>query len=289
MDKVAFIILTYKNIDDTVECIKSINNTQVDKCEKIVIVVDNSEDDFYIRSIKETVNVDYSLSIKNDGYASGNNVGIKLAIKIGCKYLIVINNDTVVDPLFADPIISFLRDNSKVIVSPLIYSFYSKQIWSSGGKHRRLLCDYVMVNDLPKHNRKTIFLTGCCIALTSNTIDSLGLFCEDYFMYNEDSDYCYRAKKKGIGLFVIPNSVIYHKISSSSQTNSPFQLYYLYRNKILFARCNYKGFLKFYAVFINKLKAAFKMFIFKAKGKREEAAALSFAIKDSRIKGRFRY
>lgn len=289
MEKVAFVILTYKNIVDTIECVQSIKGTLLDEFQKTIIVIDNSEVTSYLDEIKKDKSI-YCYSVKNEGYSAGNNYGIKKAIEAGCEYIVVINNDTIVEKDFALPLLTFLKNNKKSIVAPVIMSYYDRTIWSSGGKYRCLLKDYKMLNNPIKRIRKTDFATGCCFATTKEVFDEIGYLKEEYFMYNEDAEFCHRANKNHISIFVLPDSVIFHKISASTAPNSPFQLYYIYRNRIIFAREEYSGLSKIYAVFINIIKAHYRYFSYKLKHKNKEAMAVLFAIKDSKAsRGRYRY
>lgn len=289
--KIGVVILSYRNIDDTIECIKSIRNCKSEKARIEIYLIDNSEDRSYIESILKAVEVDYSFTTRNDGYAKGNNVGIKNALHNGCNYIIVLNNDTIVEDDFVDPLIEALEsDKSIALAAPLIISFYNNTVWSSGGKYRRLLCDFVMSSKPISEDTEAEFITGCCFAIKAETIKKIGLLSEKYFMYSEDADYCYRILKSGYKNKVIKNSKIYHKVSNSSGIESPFQMYYIHRNRILFANECYSGIHKVYAISINILKALYWIVRLKAKGNNEGAKAVEYAINDAlKRTGRYRY
>jgi GT2 family glycosyltransferase len=253
-------------------------------------LVDNSETDYYVNEIKKSVTPDYVIMIDNHGYSHGNNCGITQALNDGCNYIVVINNDTIVDRFFLNPLIELLEKNQMSIVAPVIYYADGKRIWSSGGVYRQLLCDYAMVNDAIEELRKTEFVSGCCFATSDRLINKVGLLNEELFMYNEDVDFCHRAKLSGADIAVTPSSIIYHKVSKTTGANSPFQLYYTYRNRLIFAKQFYTGLNRCYAIQINKLKIFYRKIKFQVKGEKACSEALRFASKDYKTHtGRTRY
>lgn len=99
MVKTAVIIIHFKNISDTFDCLDSLSKCNYDKEQLMKIVVLNSSVDSVI---KEKLQKKYSGVIvlnnnNNLGFSGGNNVGIQKALQNGCKYLILLNNDTIVD------------------------------------------------------------------------------------------------------------------------------------------------------------------------------------------------
>jgi hypothetical protein len=75
--------------------------------------------------------------------------------------------------------------------------------------------------------------------------EEVGLFKEELFMYYDEAEFCYRAWQKGYPAIVNKSLVVYHKISKTAGEKSPFQLYYLIRNKILLFK-NYRKHISFF-------------------------------------------
>ena len=86
-----------------------------------------------------------------------------------------------------------------------------------------------------------------------SVIDLIGSMDEKFFLYYEEQDWCERMNRNGYHIFYVPQSVVLHKESISTGKNSPLKTYYLSRNRILFARRNFKGF----QFFISMLYLAF--------------------------------
>ena len=93
---IAFIILHYKNIKDTLECIESILKQETDKKVKIIVVDNNTLNEKDEQKLKK-YNIDLIKLEKNKGFAKANNIGCKFAIKnYKPDYLIVSNNDIII-------------------------------------------------------------------------------------------------------------------------------------------------------------------------------------------------
>lgn len=288
--KVGFIILSYKNIDDTVECIRSLRALS-DSNEHRVYLIDNSEAPEYAEGILQKVAVERFAAVPNLGYAHGNNVGMRMAYEDGCDLLVVMNNDTVVEPGFLAPLAEFLQKTPGVgLVSPLILTFQEHKIWSSGGYYRRALGNYAMTRDPIDAPTEAEFVSGCCCCFRRELLETVGYFEESYFMYDEDSDWCYRIAKAGLKNYILPESILYHKVSLSTGANSPFQLYYIFRNRLTFVYRNLKGLKKAYYLLANRALTRIRILLYLFRHDRARADALRFALKDAKhITGRYRY
>ena len=94
--KISFIILHYKNIKDTIECIESIQKLNQYEETSTIVVDNNSLDEDEIKEIKKYTR-DIVLLDENMGYAKGNNAGCKYAVKkYEPDFLCVINNDIII-------------------------------------------------------------------------------------------------------------------------------------------------------------------------------------------------
>jgi GT2 family glycosyltransferase len=69
--------------------------------------------------------------------------------------------------------------------------------------------------------------------ISKKCLSDIGSLNDSFFMYNEDLEYCLRAKKNGYLLYYVPDSIIWHKIGASSgESNSSFSAYWIMRNRI---------------------------------------------------------
>jgi hypothetical protein len=263
MKQLSIIVVNYNGWNDTKECLASLVNITSTLAEITVIVVDNKSNLSIKEKIKKVKDSHSDLSlhfIQNDtnlGFGGGNNVGISYAVDHDADYIFLLNNDTVVDSHFVDPLITYFETNEKAgIIGPKIYfergyEFHKDRytesekgnvIWFAGGiidwdnifaSHRGV--DEVDIGRY-NHPAQTQFITGCGMCIKREVITSIGLLDERYFMYLEDVDYCMRAERNGFELWYVPASKIWHKnAQSTGNSGSDLHVYYQTRNRLIFA------------------------------------------------------
>ena len=256
--QVCIIILNYNGLNDTVECIQSIRKITYPNYR--IIVIDNASiekpsvsENLYIKQNAEVV-----VSKTNLGFAGANNLGIDLAMKYDPKYIMLLNNDTVVKPDFLDHLLLVYETNNNVgIVTGKILHYDDPDVLWFGGsyydKHKyEMKIDGIGKKDSEEFSKlKEIpFATGCLWLISTATIKTVGKMCEDYFLYYEDADYCNRLVKKGLKIIYEPKATIYHKESRATKKGSKEYHYYNIRNYCIYIQrfCNannrYKAYIK---------------------------------------------
>ncbi len=255
--KISIIVLNWNGWQDTLECIDSLAKIKYPNYEALII--DNgSGNDSVIRIKKHLAagnfsNFKFLIFEKNFGFAGGNNKGIEQAIKGGADYVLLLNNDTSVDPFFLNKLAETAEKNKNIgIVGSKIY-FYSEpnRIWFAGGKINRLKTkgEHLRLNEMETSRIKNSgknpeienslpmdYITGCAMLIKKEVIEKIGVLSEDYFLYYEDTDYCLRARQAGWQCVLAPESHIWHKISQSTKEFSPSYLYYHTRNGLMMAK-----------------------------------------------------
>lgn len=256
--KIAIVILNFNNAKDTIECLKSIRaNSQFD-AEIKTFIIDNCSRNEDIKLLKINLTNETLIENKiNQGYAEGNNIGIKLALKNGCGYILLLNNDVILAKDFLKQLIKIIRINSQIqILSPKIYfapgyEFHKTRykqkdlgrvIWYAGGiiDWQNILPSHRGVNEVDMgqydETTKTDFATGCCILVNKEVFNHIDLFDKRYFLYWEDIDFCERAKRQGYKIFYTGKAYLWHKnASSSGGAGAKTSIYYQTRNRLLFA------------------------------------------------------
>lgn len=114
MNKQTHIILVnYNGYKDTIECIKSLKNLKYNNYK--IIIVDNASSDNSINELNQYVSKNIILlkSDKNIGFSGGNNIGIRYAIDNGAEYIMLLNNDTEVEPNFLEYMINAAESDKK--------------------------------------------------------------------------------------------------------------------------------------------------------------------------------
>lgn len=245
--RVFIIILNWNGIGDTLECLESIKNLEYTNCD--IVVVDNGSTDNSVKTLKEKFpKVVILENCKNLGFAGGNNVGIQYALKHKADFVMLLNNDTVVDPKLIN---HFIEASTKIgtesILGAKIYYFKEpNRIWFAGGKWMKAKSGFIhlgqkSIDDGDKFNTitETEYICGCALFIGSATLRKIGLLNELYFLTFEETDLCYRARKEGVRCYLVPDAKVWHKISVSfgGENSSLFQ-YYSMRNKLLWAEKN---------------------------------------------------
>lgn len=250
---VAIILVNYNGVCDTIECIRSL--LCVSGIEYEIIVVDNgSTDDSIVALKKEQLQSRFTLLevSENKGFSAGNNIGIKYAQEKNAEYYLLLNNDTIVKPDFLQYLLAGfeLQNNCGVTTGRIFYYSMQDTIWYAGGSlspktGRCVHFEFGQKDEnLDVFPKNVSFASGCCMCLSKKIVESVGFLNEDFFLYEEDSEYCYRIIKAGFSIVYMPTSIIYHKVSSSTGQDSPMSQYYMIRNKYNFIRENFKGFFK---------------------------------------------
>ncbi len=239
------IILNWNGLEDTIECLYSLQRLGYENY-KIVVVDNGSEKDESTYISKNFKSVSVIENKKNLGYCKANNQGIKLAMEENADYVLLLNNDTVVKASFLNVLIEYAEIHSNVgILNPKILYYKSDKIHSMGGK---ILYPLGLFKNIGKGKNsenytsplEPEFASGCAMLIRTEVIKKVGMLDPTYFAYCEDVDFSLRTKRRGYGIRVVPNSIIYHKKSATAGTIgsdqiSNLQAYLKARNGIIFA------------------------------------------------------
>lgn len=174
---------------------------------------------------------------ENCGFAEGNNIAIKYAIKFLIPdYILLLNNDTVVDKSFLNELVKVGEsDECTGLVGPKIYYYDDpRRIW--------VTAPYGNMGKIDDGQFKGIievkWVVGCAFFIRTSLINTVGLLDPDFFLYGEESDYCMRVEKAGYKMYVTNDSLVWHKESIEGKIK-PYQVYYENRNVILLWHKNY--------------------------------------------------
>lgn len=216
---VAIILLNWNGFDYTKACMESLRKITYPHWQ--VILVDNGSTDGSLEKLEALFpELIFLASSENVGFTGGNNLGITYAMEEGYPYILLLNNDTLVDAAFLEPLVEHLADSPTVAaVQPLIYYVHDRnKLWNAGGNYRKWLGE----SQTSYHVKDarwpyiTDWITGCAILVRASTIQQIGLLDQAYFAYHEDVDWSLRMRKANMDLAVVPQSTIYHVAGASS-------------------------------------------------------------------------
>jgi GT2 family glycosyltransferase len=243
---VTIITGTYNQPDLTLAFLDSVTKITYPNYE--IIVYDNASEIRKPAIIKEKYPGITLLEYKeNLGFAGGNNAAIRSAKG---KYILLINNDTEVDPGFLQPLVSKLvTDPSVGVVSPKIRYFFTPDIIQFAGYtaiHPITIRNHGVgfgEKDNGQYDRDyyTEYSCGTAMLLPIEVIRKVGLMADIFFLYYEEIDWIQRIKDAGYKMAYVHNSLVFHKDSMTIGVMSPYKTYFVNRNRILFMRRNIHG------------------------------------------------
>lgn len=233
---VAIIVLNWNSYSDTTRCLNSLRNLDYPNYE--VYVVDNASIDGSGKQLDEEFERCTLIQSKaNRGFAGGNNLGIQHALRDGVDYVVLLNNDTIVENGFLTELVkTAVNQNKAAIVGGVIEHMDSDDIWYAGGKmHTTLVKADRITRQIADEPYNTDHVVGALMLISSKFIESYGMLDENYFFGIEDTEISLRARKNGWHVLVNPNARVQHDVSSTAGVGSPFKQYHATRNRLYFA------------------------------------------------------
>jgi len=238
-EKTAIIILNYNGLPYILDCIYSLYQPSTINHQSLIIIVDNGSTDKSVAIIKRKFpKIKIIKNKRNIGYAKGNNVGIKWALKNNFDHIMLLNPDTIVGKNFLKPLLLLLRSNKKIgIVSPVLKGKEgNKTIFALGAKFNSVLgrTEHIHLKKPPDNCLEQEMVSGCAMMIRKEVFERIGLLDKRFFLYFEDSDFCLRAGKAGFKVYVEPKSLVLHKTSLSLGGLSLKKIRYVFCSNFLF-------------------------------------------------------
>lgn len=244
--KVYIVILHLKNILCLTDCISSLSKIRYTNFD--IFVVHNGPKDSFLRDALRP----YSQHIKeiidtgsNAGFAAGNNIGVREALKFQADYILLLNDDTVVAPDFLDTLLEAAETTpgAGILGSKIYYFDEPQKVWFAGARFDYETCmlttpgSGLLDDGLSSEPLESDYITGCALLIKRQVVERIGLLDERFFLYWEDVDWGLRAKKAGFRNFVMSRSHIWHKISvSTGGMDSPLRAYHKTRGHLSLAK-----------------------------------------------------
>jgi len=240
--KVSIIILNWNNYKISKACVNSLEKITYPNYD-IVIVDNGSSDNSGKKLQKELPHCKVILNDKNLGFARGCNVGIRYAMEKGADYVLLLNNDSIIEEKsFLEPAIKAAEGDNRIglISGKIYYQRNPKKIWYAGG-YISLLRGQAIVPGLCKLDKgqfdKDIevgFTTCALLLIKRKVLEKVGLLPEEYFFGQEEWDYSLTVRRAGYKLYYVHNFSCYHKADGSHSNSDPKYIYNSYRNKLIF-------------------------------------------------------
>jgi len=157
-------------------------------------------------------------SDENGGFAAGNNIGIKYALtQDDCEYVWLLNNDTVIERDALSKIVEYAKKNDIGICgSTLMYFHEPSKIQAYGGTVNKFFGTGRYILNKNDVNKKLDYIVGASFLINWKVLNKIGLLPEEYFLYYEETDYCFNAKRNSFKLGIALDSIVYHKEGSTT-------------------------------------------------------------------------
>lgn len=257
MSKIFISILNFNGKADTLKCLNSLKQVISDKYSTTVVVVDNgSSEDFDLREGDfKDLNLKIIKNKINLGFTGGHNLGFNYALNEGADYVVILNNDIIVDKYLIKELLAQFEYDEKVGATvPKMYftkgheyhkdrykeKDLGKVFWYAGGiiDWKNMINSHRGVDEVDNGQYdeviETEFASGACIMIKKEVLEKVGVFDDRYFLYYEDADLNMKIKKAGYKLIYAPKAILWHNNAGSSGSGSPLQDYYITRNRMLF-------------------------------------------------------
>ena len=244
--KVSVVLVNFRGVDDTLNAIKSIKETNYPKNLVEIVVVDNASGDDSVTKLKSLKNeIKLVESEINLGFAGGVNLGVKNSegIIVG-----LLNNDAICDANWISTAVETLLENEKnACIASKVLSIDGKEIdfvdgsltWYGMGYKREATKNSNEVIDFKK---EVLFATGSAMFVKKDIFEQVGGFDERFFMFYEDVDFGWRLNLLGYKVIFDPNSIAYHKHHASIEKfGQYYENYLLEKNALMSLYKNYES------------------------------------------------
>jgi GT2 family glycosyltransferase len=241
-DHVAAVVLNWNRGDDTIACLDSLAAS--DWPSLTTIVVDNASDDDIVPALAERIpDAVYLRNSENLGFAGGMNTGIRRALELGADYVLLLNNDTRVDPGMVRALVAAAKERPDAgIVGPLEFFRDEPEVVASAGRKCDLRRAY---QGPPLHmgerdsgqfqgTREIDVSSGTAMLVPAEVIRQVGLLDDRLFLYIEDVDWALRMKEARWRVYVSFDARLWHGVAASSGgEDNPAVTYYHTRNMFI--------------------------------------------------------
>jgi GT2 family glycosyltransferase len=217
-----------------------------------VIIADNASDDGSVDFLKETYpDLEVLTMAQNTGYAGGYN-HVLFLLSERFQYFILLNSDVAVTAGWDGKVVEYLEQHSEVAVAqPKILSLQTKHLFDYAGACGGYLdslgypyCRGRVLHSVEEDHgqydqpREVDWASGACLFIRSKIFVELGGFRTEFFAHMEEIDLCWRIRKRGWRLMVLPESKVYHLGGGTLAKTNAFKTYLNFRNSLLMLYIN---------------------------------------------------
>jgi GT2 family glycosyltransferase len=237
---IAVVIVTYKSANLTINCLSSLERELASPglCMRVFVVDNASGDAPAIAQAAETGGWSRWMTLieapRNGGFAYGNNLGITAAFAAGtADFVYLLNPDTEVRPGAVAALVRFLREHPDVGIAgsaienpdgsdwPIAFRFPGLLSELSAGLEWRFVSRFLKRWEVAQIMSKTPqpidWICGASMMIRPGLLAATGGLDENYFLYFEETDFCFRALQAGFSTWYVPESRVMHIVGQSTK------------------------------------------------------------------------
>ncbi len=225
----SIIVVSFNTIEYLARCINFIRKNPPRVSFEIFVVDNNSRDNSTEIVKKYYPDVKLIENSENFGFSYANNQAI---VRSRGKYILILNPDTVVTKGAIDQLVHFMENNPNVGAAgakmlnfdgsmqyscrrfpTIVNVFFGRQsVIMRFLPSNRISRKYLMMDNDYSRNIETDWVFGASMILRRRALEEVGIFDEDYFIFVEDTDLCYRMREKGWKVYFVADAVIFHHL-----------------------------------------------------------------------------
>lgn len=262
-DQVSIIIVNYNGKSHLEKCLESLSKIKYQNLE--IIIIDNHSTDGSLEFIHskyphiKTINLD-----ANCGFAEPNNIAAKTAMG---KYLLFLNNDTVVDSDFVEELVNVMNQDPQIAISQSMLLKSNGDVDSSGDFIDTLGRVYSSKKK-PTSIQNILSARGASMMARKDIFFKLGGFDENFFASYEDVDIGWRAWLCGYKVVLVPNSIVHHTGRQTIKELDSLIMFHAVKNSLVLRLTNFEPSFAFKSIvilfFVNIMRKIFGTSIIKA-------------------------
>lgn len=245
--RIGVVVLNWNGREHLGPCLDSLLRS--DHPDFVVVVVDNGSRDGSLEYLQERGDVEVVALGENRRFSGGNNAGAERAIELGADALLILNNDTTIDPGALGVLSRAVLNEGYGVAAPrIVFADDPGRIWYGGGSfspwtgyvgHRAIRRP---VDAGADPAGETDWVTGCALAIRADLWQRLGGLDSAFYIYAEDVDLSLRARGLGEVIAYRPEALVYHAVSASvGGGSSPFKAYHRTRARRQLLRRHGRG------------------------------------------------
>jgi N-acetylglucosaminyl-diphospho-decaprenol L-rhamnosyltransferase len=237
---VAVVIVTYRSAELAIECLASLEAERQRHGTKIrVVLVDNASGDMPLieRAVEQrdwSCWVTLVLAPRNGGFAYGNNLGIRRAYETRPPdYVYLLNPDTEVRASAIAVLVEFLESHPSIGIAGSSFETEDGKDWPLAfrfptllseidhavqlGMLSRCLSRWTVAKTMDAVDQPTDWICGASMMIRPAVLSTVGCLDENFFLYYEETEFCFRALRAGFPTWYVPQSRVMHIIGKSTR------------------------------------------------------------------------